>query len=63
MLWQKNIAERKHFDFKLLLPLIQETAMRIQTINPSEAQTGPALRHDAATIKKHERAVKENILC
>jgi predicted short-subunit dehydrogenase-like oxidoreductase (DUF2520 family) len=45
-------------NFKLLVPLIQETALRVQTINPSDAQTGPAFRHDAATIQRHEELLK-----
>jgi predicted short-subunit dehydrogenase-like oxidoreductase (DUF2520 family) len=45
-------------NFKLLVPLIQETALRVQTINPSNAQTGPAFRHDAATIQRHEELLK-----
>lgn len=47
-------------NFKLLVPLIQETALRIQTINPLEAQTGPAFRHDAGTIQKHEELLKNH---
>jgi predicted short-subunit dehydrogenase-like oxidoreductase (DUF2520 family) len=50
---------KEGIDFKLLLPLIRETALRIETIDPSEAQTGPALRHDAATIQKHEELLKD----
>lgn len=40
-------------DFDLLKPLIRETAGRIETIAPSDAQTGPATRHEEATINKH----------
>jgi predicted short-subunit dehydrogenase-like oxidoreductase (DUF2520 family) len=40
-------------DFTLLLPLIRETADRLSRIPPREAQTGPALRGDEATIKRH----------
>lgn len=58
----EEYCRKEALDFKLMLPLIQETAMRIQTINPSEAQTGPAFRHDAATIKKHEELLKEHPL-
>ena len=38
---------------ELLQPLIQETAKKVQTINPSQAQTGPAKRGDQKTIDKH----------
>ncbi|HYV55390.1 MAG TPA: DUF2520 domain-containing protein, partial [Chitinophagaceae bacterium] len=40
-------------DFKQLVPLIEETAHRLKTISPSDAQTGPAIRHDDATIEQH----------
>jgi len=40
-------------DFNLLKPLISETASRIETVAPDKAQTGPAIRHDTATIQKH----------
>ena len=44
---------KEKIDFNQLLPLIEETAERVKTISPRQAQTGPALRHDIETIKKH----------
>ncbi len=57
----------KHqLDFKLLLPLIKETALRLvdannknETVSPSDLQTGPAIRKDTDTIKKHEALLKD----
>lgn len=46
-------CEQEHLDFRLLLPLIEETATRIQQFPPSQMQTGPATRHDIKTIEKH----------
>lgn len=40
-------------DFNLLKPLIHETAARIESLAPAEAQTGPAIRHDQNTINAH----------
>lgn len=40
-------------DFTLLLPLLKETVVRLETLPPSKAQTGPALRGDETTIEKH----------
>lgn len=40
-------------DFYLLLPLIKETAARLDSLPPSKSQTGPAVRGDKATIEKH----------
>ena len=49
----ENYCKQEGIDFKQLIPLIEETASRIKTISPSEAQTGPAIRHDDPTIEKH----------
>lgn len=43
--------------FDLLKPLIQETVNKIQNHSPSEMQTGPALRGDKKTIKRHLKAL------
>lgn len=40
-------------NFRNLLPLIEETAIRIRDISPGKAQTGPAIRQDDETIQKH----------
>lgn len=49
----EEYCQKEGLDFQLLLPLIQETAQRIQTIPPAKSQTGPAKRRDTATIEKH----------
>lgn len=49
----EDFCKQEEIDFQLLTPLIDETSMRLHTISPSSAQTGPAIRHDAATIKEH----------
>jgi predicted short-subunit dehydrogenase-like oxidoreductase (DUF2520 family) len=49
----EDILSKNDIPFELLLPLIQETAHKIQTIAPLEAQTGPAKRGDMTTIQKH----------
>jgi len=43
----------ENLDFNLLKPLIAETAARIAVMQPAEAQTGPAIRHDETTLNKH----------
>lgn len=40
-------------DFGLLLPLIRETAARLDPADPWQWQTGPAMRHDVSTIETH----------
>ncbi len=49
----EEYCRKEGLDFKQLLPLIEETALRIKDISPKAAQTGPALRHDKETIEKH----------
>lgn len=60
-----DYCHREGIDFRQLQPLIEETALRLRTISPKEAQTGPAIRQDEETIQKHldllkhEPALKE----
>jgi predicted short-subunit dehydrogenase-like oxidoreductase (DUF2520 family) len=49
---EKLLAE-KGIPFDNLLPLINETATKIQDISPKDAQTGPAVRFDKNSIQKH----------
>lgn len=45
-----EILQDKKLDFDLLKPLIHETALKIETMNPFDAQTGPAKRNDQGVI-------------
>lgn len=49
----EKYCKEEGLDFYLLLPLIKETAARLEDISPAETQTGPALRNDTATLEKH----------
>lgn len=49
----EEYCEKEGLNFQLLIPLIQETALRLDTMKASHAQTGPAIRRDAGTIEKH----------
>ena len=40
-------------DFRVMLPLIDETTEKIKTLSPYEAQTGPAVRNDRNITDKH----------
>lgn len=48
-----DICKEHNVPFEILSPLILETATKIQTLAPIEAQTGPAKRKDTQTINKH----------
>ncbi len=49
----EEYCKREGIAFAQLLPLIDETVSRIKEVPPKQAQTGPAIRHDAETIAKH----------
>lgn len=49
----EEYCRKEGADFNMLLPLIRETADRLSRIPPGDAQTGPAIRGDEATIKRH----------
>lgn len=57
----QEICEENQVPFEILKPLIQETADKINTLNPIDAQTGPAKRNDSTTIDAHlEYLTNEN---
>jgi predicted short-subunit dehydrogenase-like oxidoreductase (DUF2520 family) len=49
----EEYCRKEGADFTTLLPLIRETAGRLSRISPRDAQTGPAVRGDGATIRRH----------
>lgn len=53
-----EITESEGAEFDLLKPLILETAKKVQELSPYKAQTGPALRDDKKTIKKHLKTIE-----
>ena len=48
-----NICLENELPFEALKPLILETANKIITLSPTEAQTGPARRQDNQIINEH----------
>jgi predicted short-subunit dehydrogenase-like oxidoreductase (DUF2520 family) len=49
----QEICEEHQVPFEVLKPLIQETAEKVNTLAPIDAQTGPAKRRDLTTIEAH----------
>ncbi len=45
--------------FEMALPLIDETAAKVHTLTPEEAQTGPAVRYDEKIIDKHLHLIED----
>ncbi len=57
----QSLMQEAGLPFELLWPLIVETAEKIQAgIPPSEAQTGPAYRGDAATVQRHLQYLQQH---
>ena len=42
----ERVLEAEQIDFRLFLPLIEETARKVRTLSPKDAQTGPMVRYD-----------------
>ncbi len=57
-----NLLEGKGLHFDHLLPLINETAQKVHTLHPKEAQTGPAVRFDEEVINRHLNMLEEEKL-
>ena len=55
-----EICREHDIPFEILYPLIQETAEKITKMNPSMAQTGPAVRNDFKTIERHLEILTDN---
>ena len=48
-----EICEENKVPFEIVKPLLLETANKVMTLAPKEAQTGPAKRNDTVTIATH----------
>jgi len=55
----EKYCETENVDFKLLLPLLNETIARMAYASPAGLQTGPAIRKDASTIEKHKEMLRD----
>ncbi|MBO7437471.1 MAG: DUF2520 domain-containing protein [Bacteroidaceae bacterium] len=45
--------------FSVMLPLVRETARKVETMSPENAQTGPAIRGDRKVMDQHMELLKE----
>ena len=53
-----DICAENKIPFEIFFPLIRETVGKTEKNNPSKIQTGPAIRKDLNTIKKHLNFIK-----
>jgi predicted short-subunit dehydrogenase-like oxidoreductase (DUF2520 family) len=49
----------ENVDFKMIVPLLEETTKRMNFASPGAAQTGPAARRDLKTISRHLEMLAE----
>ena len=56
----EKYCKENGLDFHYLLPLIKETATRLDRFSPQQLQTGPAIRNDTDTIARHLALLKED---
>ncbi len=54
-----ELLKSTHIPFSALLPLIDETAAKIHTLAPRDAQTGPARRGDENVMNHHMQLLNE----
>ncbi len=54
-----DILQEHHIDWQMILPLLQNTTEKVKTMNPHEAQTGPARRGDQNVIHLHLEAIQD----
>ena len=54
-----QLLVKHQLPFDVLLPLIDETAAKVHTLTPPEAQTGPAIRGDHEVMQRHMDALAQ----
>jgi hypothetical protein len=57
----QEITEANKLDYSLLKPLISETLGKaLAAEHPADVQTGPAVRNDLETLKRHEKMLEDD---
>ncbi|WP_300672558.1 DUF2520 domain-containing protein [Soonwooa sp.] len=54
----KEISDSQKIPFDYFMPLIEETFDKIKSVNPKDAQTGPAVRNDKRILELHKELLK-----
>ncbi len=54
-----KILEKQEINWHILQPLIDETANKLYSMNPENAQTGPAVRYDRNIMDQHLSMLKD----
>lgn len=56
----EEILKNAGMEFDLLMPLINETIDKLNTLSPAEAQTGPAVRNDRNVLQQHIKSLQSD---
>ena len=57
-----DILREHNIDWQMILPLLQNTMDKVKTMNPHDAQTGPAQRGDQNVIHMHQESLQDGQL-
>jgi predicted short-subunit dehydrogenase-like oxidoreductase (DUF2520 family) len=55
----EHLLATEGVSFRVMLPLVRETARKVESITPHDAQTGPAVRGDRKVVEEHLALLKE----
>jgi len=55
-----ELLEKHGLPFDVMLPLIDETATKVHTLHPLDAQTGPAVRYDENVIRMQAQLLADD---
>ncbi len=58
----EHFCESEQISFRVLIPLIRETALRMDIMSPGDVLTGPAIRNDQVTIDHHLNVLRADPL-
>lgn len=56
----REVLQSHGIDFRVMLPLIDETAQKVHQLSPEKAQTGPAVRRDDNVMAHHLLLLKNH---
>lgn len=56
-----DVLQGTQIPFEALLPLIDQTAVKVHTLKPFDAQTGPAKRGDKEVMNHHLKVIGERL--
>lgn len=56
----EQLLSEEGVPFSVMLPLVRETARKVEGMSPASAQTGPAVRGDRKVVSEHMELLKDH---